>query len=85
MSVSFLATDLDGEIVLLDVARARLVHLDAWTRRVWDACEDRTAEEVTGVLRSPAKRVTETLNALGEAGLVRQDQGRWRRAPLRWV
>jgi len=85
LSVPFLATDLDGEIVLLDVARARLFKVDAWTRQVWEACEGGTTAGVTSALRAPARRVTGTLTALADAGLVRQDRGRWLRVAVRWV
>ena len=85
MSTPFLATELDGEVVLLDVPEARLIQVDAWSRQAWEACEGRTTEEVAAVLRAPAKRVRETLQALAGTGLVSEDQGRWLRAALRWV
>lgn len=85
MSPPFLATELDGEVVLLDVPQARLIQVDAWSRQAWEACAGRTTEEVAAVLRAPVKRVRGTLKALAETGLVSEDQGRWLRAALRWV
>lgn len=85
MSAPFLAAELDGEVVLLDVAQARLVHLDPAARRVWEACEGRTTGEVTAALGGPQERVAESLRTLAAAGVVRDEGGRWRRAALRWV
>ncbi len=82
---SFLATKLDGEVVLLDVSEARLIQLDVWSRQVWETCEGRTTDEVAAILRAPVRRIRPTLKGLAEAGLVQEEQGRWLRAALRWV
>ncbi len=85
MSAPLLAAELDGEILLLDVEQARLIHLDPEARRVWEACEGRTTAEVTAALDGPEERLAESLRGLAAAGVVREEDGRWRRAALRWV
>ncbi|MDQ7849598.1 MAG: hypothetical protein QN152_08065 [Armatimonadota bacterium] len=85
MSAPFLAAELDGEVVLLDVAQARLILLDPATRRVFETCEGRTTAEVTASLGGPQEHLAESLQSLAAAGLLREEDGRWRRAALRWV
>lgn len=85
MSAPLLAAELDGEVVLLDVAQARLIHLDPEVRRVWEACDGRTTAEVAAALGGPEERLAESLRGLAAAGVVGEEDGRWRRAALRWV
>lgn len=85
MSPPFLAADLDGEVVVLDVSRALLIQVDAWSRRVWEACAGRTADEVAAALDAPLPRVAGTLEDLAGIGLVSRDRERWQSAALRWV
>jgi hypothetical protein len=85
VSATFLAVELDGEVVLLDVAQARLIHLDPAARRVWEACEGRTTAEMTATLAGPEQHLAEVLRSLADAGVLWEEEGRWRRASLRWV
>ncbi len=85
MSAPFLAAELDGEVVLLDVAQARLIHLDPAARQVWEACVGRTTGEVAAALGGPEERLAESLRSLAAAGVVREEDGRWWRAAPRWV
>lgn len=81
----FLAVALDDEVVVLDVAQARLMQLDPWTRRVWDACDGRTDDDLAQALSRPGRRLRETLRILAEAGIIRHDGLRWVRTEVRWV
>lgn len=80
-----LGTTLDGEVVLLDLERARLFHFDSWTLRVWEACDGRSAGELTSALGAPLERVTETLLTLADAGVIHSGGAGWVRTPVRWV
>ena len=44
--MSLLAAELDGRIVVLDAAHARVIVLDERLQRIWRACDGRTTEEI---------------------------------------
>lgn len=85
MTPSLLGTALDGEVVLLDLASARLFHLDPWALRVWEACDGRDPQAVASALESSLERVTETLMSLADAGVIRPARAGWMQSPVRWV
>ncbi|MGH2453634.1 MAG: PqqD family peptide modification chaperone [bacterium] len=85
MNPSLLGTRLDGEVILLDPASARLFHLDPWTLRVWEACDGRDTETLAAALGDPIERVTESLLSLADAGVIRSEGARWVRSAVGWV
>lgn len=85
MSPSLLGTRLDGEVVLLDPQSARLFHLDAWSLRVWEACDGRDPPALAAALGVSMERVTETLLSLADAGVIRAEGAGWTRSTVGWV
>lgn len=85
MSSSLLGTRLDGEVVLLDPQSARLFHLDAWSLRVWQACDGRDAPALAASLGAAVERVTETLLSLADARVVHTEGTGWMRSTVGWV
>jgi hypothetical protein len=83
--VKLLGLELDGDVILLEVRRARLLHLDGWTSRVWRACNASTVEEVAATLAAMPERVRGTLEELEQAGVVHREDDRWRREGWKWV
>ncbi len=81
---SFAAIALDDEVVLLDPEHGRLVLLDAWARRIWQACGTDGGSDRLRTL-GPRRRVSETLDALREAGAIRRCGSGWSCAPVRWL
>ncbi len=81
----FLAMALDDEVIMLDIAQARLIQLDPWTWQVWEACDGRTTEELAAAISRRGKRLQETLRTLAEAGIIRLDGHGWSRVEVRWV
>lgn len=82
---NLLGLELDGELVLLDVAQARLIHLDARTYQIWRACDESTVEELAAGLALPDAEVRETLEGLAAAGVVLRDRDRWVRKACAWA
>ncbi len=74
---SFLAADLDDQIVLLEVGRGALHLLDSWTAQVWTASTGRSFEELRAVARGSDRRLRQTLRELETAGLVKRDGENW--------
>lgn len=85
MSPALLGARLDGQVVLLDPASARLFHLDPWTLRVWEACDGRDAEELAEALTAPLERVREALLSLADAGVIHAEGAGWIRPTVDWV
>ncbi len=82
---SLLGTRLDGEVVLLDLASARLFHLDPSTLGVWEACDGRDAQALATALGLPIERITETLLSLADAGAIHSEGVGWVRSAVGWV
>jgi len=83
--MSLLATDLDGRIVVLDAAQARVILLDARTERIWRACSGRTPEEIAAATGETAPDLTRALQELAGAALIAPAAGRWKRAAVTWI
>lgn len=81
----FLATRFDNEVVLLDLKRTVLLLLDEWSAQVWQACAGRTFDELCASLSGSRRRLRRTLRDLEAAGLVRQEDAGWTRAPAQHV
>ena len=81
----FLATRLDNETALLDLNRAALILLDEWSAQVWQACAGRTLDELCASLQGSRRRLRRALRDLEAAGLVRQENAGWTRAPAQHV
>ncbi len=80
-----MGTRLDGEVVLLDLASARLFHLDAWSLRVWEACDGRDAAALAAALGADVDLVSETLLSLADAGVIRPAGSGWVMMTVAWV
>ncbi len=80
-----LAADLDGRIVVLDAARARVILLDARSERIWRACTGRAPDEIAQATGEDLAALSRALDDLAAAGLIAPSAGRWTQAPLRWV
>ncbi|HXX37071.1 MAG TPA: hypothetical protein VEP50_02815 [bacterium] len=78
---TFLATVLDDEIVLLDLANGRLVLLDPSAARVWQAyhASSTTPDAPVG------RRAAGILRRLVRSGVMVRKGDRWASAPVRWV
>ncbi|MDQ7844515.1 MAG: hypothetical protein QN141_05555 [Armatimonadota bacterium] len=85
MTPRFLAADLDGRLIVLDLRRARVVLFDRRSADVWRAAEGLTAEEITALVRAPSPVVDAALTELATAELVTATDGRWSRVMVRWV
>ncbi|HEV8340202.1 MAG TPA: PqqD family peptide modification chaperone [bacterium] len=85
MSPSLLGTRLDGEVILLDLKSARLFHLDAWSLRVWEACDGRDATALAAALDTALDRVSETLLSLADAGVIHTEGPGWVQSTVGWV
>jgi hypothetical protein len=80
-----LAAAFEDEIVVLDVDRGSLLLLDVWAAQVWHHCDGSTAQAIASSARGAVGRVHDTLQALTDAGLVRQVGDEWFRSPVEWV
>jgi hypothetical protein len=80
-----LAAAFEDEIVILDGGRGSLLLLDAWAAQIWRLCEGSTTESIASSSHGALERVRETLDALTDAGLVRQVGDEWARSPVEWV
>jgi hypothetical protein len=83
--MSLLAAELDGQIVVLDAAHARIIVLDERSERIWRACSGRTAEEIALQTGEAAPRLIRPLEELAAAGLIVRTAGRWSQVPVTWV
>ncbi len=79
----FVAVMLDGDVVVLDVAREALVLLDARSAKVLDACEGRTFAELRAAVGGSRLRLIRALRDLKSAGLISRERGEWVRAQVR--
>ncbi len=84
-AAQFLAARLDDEVVVLDLERAALLLLDAWSAEVWQACDGRTFDELHAAVGGSHARLRRALRDLETAGAVRQESAGWMRAPTRQV
>ena len=82
---SFLAAELDDQVVLLDVGRAVLHLLDSGTARVWVACTGRSFDELRAVIPGSGRHLRQTLRELEASGLVRRAGETWVAAAARCV
>ncbi len=86
----FVGGRLDGEIVFLDRATNRLIHLTVQAVRVWEACVHSVPE--LGEDGATAGMVDDGVTAgagpilaeLERAGVVRRMDGRYIRVPVEW-
>lgn len=85
MTERFLAADLDGRLIVLDLRRARLVLFDRRSEDVWRAARGLTAAEIAALVRTPPPLVAATLTELAAADLVTTADGRWSQVPVTWV
>lgn len=74
-----LAARFGDEVVVLDVAAARLAHLDARSACVWDACTGRTREQIAQVVGLTHRRTQRILRDLEAGGLIRCEAEQWHR------
>lgn len=79
----YVAVRLDGEVIVLDVARAALVLLDARSAKVLEACEGRTFAELRDAVALPRLRLIRALRDLKSTGLISRRRGGWVRAQVR--
>ncbi len=82
-AAQFIAARLDGEIVVLDVARAALVLLDARSAKVLEACEGRTFGELRAAVGGSRLRLIRALRDLQSAGLISREPAGWVRVAVR--
>jgi coenzyme PQQ synthesis protein D (PqqD) len=80
-----LAAAFEDEVVILDVGQGSLLLLDAWAAQIWRSCDGFSTEAIVTSSKGEAKRVRETLQALTDAGLIRQVSDEWIRGPVEWV
>lgn len=80
-----LAAILDGQVVVLDTATARLMLMDPHTERVWRSCTGVTLEELATELRGSPSELALKLEGLAAAGLVTCHHARWTSARVAWV
>ncbi len=73
----FLAAHLDGDVVLLDIDRAAIHLLDAWSTQVWSACTGKSFNELRAVLPGSTRRLRQALRELETLGLVRRAGETW--------
>jgi len=81
----FLAADLDGRLIVLDLRQARVVLFDGRTGDVWRAAQGLTPAEIAALVRAPTPVVDTTLTELAAADLVTASGGRWHQVPVVWV
>lgn len=94
-AAAFLAARFDDEVVVLDLERAALLLLDAWSAEVWQACDGRTFDELHDAIGGSRQRLRRALRDLEAGRLVGQEPVRqehvgqesagWVRAPARQV
>lgn len=80
-----IAAAFGDEVVILASDHASLLLLDAWAARVWRSCDGSSTEAIVACMDGPAARVHETLEALTDAGLIRQVGNEWTHGPVDWV
>ncbi|HET8679685.1 MAG TPA: hypothetical protein VFM39_06155 [bacterium] len=83
IAAQFIAARFDGEVVVLDVARAALVLLDAQSTKVLEACEGRTFSELRAAVGGSRLRLIRALRNLHSAGLISREPAGWVRVPVR--
>ena len=83
--MALLAADLDGRVVVLDAARARVIMLDARLERIWRSCSGRTREELAAATGETVPNLTRALEGLAGAGLISASAGRWNQAVVTWI
>jgi hypothetical protein len=79
----FLAARFDGEMVVLDVARAALVLLDTQSAKVLEACEGRSFAELRAAVGGSRLQLVRALRDLQSAGLISRESTGWVRASVR--
>lgn len=82
-AAQFIAARFDGEVVVLDVARAALVLLDAQSVKVLEACDGRTFGELRTAVGGSRMRLMQALRDLQSAGLISREPTGWVRAAVR--
>lgn len=85
MTEARLAAILDGQVVVLDTATARLMLMDPQTERVWRSCSGVTLKELATELGGDPSELASTLEGLAAAGLVTCLHDRWTGARVAWV
>ncbi len=82
-AAQFIAARFDGEVVVLDVARASLVLLDAQSAKVLEACEGRSFAELRAAVGGSRLQLMRALRDLQSAGLISREPTGWVRASVR--
>lgn len=82
-AAQFMAARFDGEVVVLDIARAALVLLDAQSAKVLEACEGRSFGELHAAVGGSRLQLVRALRDLQAAGLISREPTGWMRAPVR--
>lgn len=82
-AAQFLAARFDGEMVVLDVARAALVLLDAQSAKVLEECEGRSFAELRAAVGGSRLQLLRALRDLQATGLISQEPTGWVRAAVR--